>query len=113
MLSLGALSFLAPWLLSALVVLPVLWWLLRAVPPAPARRLFPGVRLLLGLKDPERRDIAGVEALVKACFDSEDYAEGRRAFMEKRRPPVSRRLGRRPAVPFTGSGRRPRAEAGR
>lgn len=39
-----------------------------------------------GLKDPERRDIAGVEALVKACFDSEDYAEGRRAFMEKRRP---------------------------
>ncbi|MSU92239.1 DUF4159 domain-containing protein [Rhodobacteraceae bacterium 2CG4] len=54
MLSLGALSFLAPWLLSALVALPVLWWLLRAVPPAPARRLFPGVRLLLGLKDPER-----------------------------------------------------------
>ncbi|WP_046115418.1 enoyl-CoA hydratase [Aquincola tertiaricarbonis] len=25
-------------------------------------------------------------ALIRACFDSEDYAEGRRAFMEKRRP---------------------------
>jgi enoyl-CoA hydratase len=23
---------------------------------------------------------------VKECFDSEDYIEGRRAFMEKRRP---------------------------
>ncbi|MEM8787256.1 MAG: DUF4159 domain-containing protein [Pseudomonadota bacterium] len=54
MLSVGALSFLTPWLLSALVVLPILWWLLRAVPPAPAKRAFPGVRLLLGLQDPER-----------------------------------------------------------
>jgi enoyl-CoA hydratase/carnithine racemase len=26
------------------------------------------------------------EAVVRACFDSEDYVEGRRAFMEKRRP---------------------------
>ena len=54
MLSLGAVSFLTPWVLAALVTLPVLWWLLRAIPPAPARRIFPGVRLLLGLKDPER-----------------------------------------------------------
>jgi enoyl-CoA hydratase/carnithine racemase len=27
-----------------------------------------------------------VERLVRACFDSEDYVEGRRAFMEKRKP---------------------------
>lgn len=54
MVSIGALSFLSGWLLGALVLLPVLWWLLRAVPPAPARRMFPGVRLLLGLQDPER-----------------------------------------------------------
>jgi enoyl-CoA hydratase/carnithine racemase len=36
-----------------------------------------------------RDDLADVEMcerLVQACFDSEDYAEGRRAFMEKRRP---------------------------
>ena len=38
------------------------------------------------LKDPERRDLAAVTALVEACFDSADYAEGRRAFMAKRRP---------------------------
>jgi Domain of unknown function (DUF4159)/Aerotolerance regulator N-terminal len=50
----GSLAFLSPWLLLGLLALPVLWWLLRAVPPAPARRAFPGVRLLLGLEDPER-----------------------------------------------------------
>ena len=32
------------------------------------------------------RDRAHIDALVKACFDSEDYIEGRRAFMEKRKP---------------------------
>jgi len=31
-------------------------------------------------------DAAACGAWVKECFDSEDYAEGRRAFMEKRRP---------------------------
>jgi hypothetical protein len=53
-MTIGPVAFLAPWLLAAFVVLPVLWWLLRAVPPSPARRAFPGVRLLLGLRDPER-----------------------------------------------------------
>jgi len=50
-MSLNAIGFAAPWLLWALVVLPVLWLLLRAVPPAPVRRRFPGVALLLGLGD--------------------------------------------------------------
>jgi hypothetical protein len=54
MLSLGALAFLNPWLLAALVALPALWWLLRATPPSPRRVRFPGVRLLLGLVDAER-----------------------------------------------------------
>ncbi len=53
MLVLGPIGFLAPALLAALVVLPVLWILLRAVPPAPIRRRFPGVALLLGLADTE------------------------------------------------------------
>ena len=53
MLSLGAVSFAVPWLLLALVALPVLWWLLRAVPPAPARVVFPAIRLLLGLPQHE------------------------------------------------------------
>jgi enoyl-CoA hydratase/carnithine racemase len=35
---------------------------------------------------PESADIARLEALVKACFESADYAEGRRAFAEKRKP---------------------------
>lgn len=46
-------AFATPWLLTALIGLPVLWLLLRAVPPAPIRRRFPGVVLLLGLKDDE------------------------------------------------------------
>jgi len=31
-------------------------------------------------------DAAACQAWVKECFDSEDYAEGRKAFMEKRKP---------------------------
>ncbi|MCH8240208.1 MAG: enoyl-CoA hydratase, partial [Proteobacteria bacterium] len=37
-------------------------------------------------KDPAERDLERSEALVTACFSSEDYVEGRRAFMEKRKP---------------------------
>nr|WP_243611874.1 DUF4159 domain-containing protein [Shimia aestuarii] len=49
----GALSigFTTPWLLYALLALPVLWILLRAIPPAPIVRRFPGVALLIGLTD--------------------------------------------------------------
>jgi hypothetical protein len=53
MWTIGPLGFTAPWLLVALAALPILWLLLRAVPPAPIRRRFPGVALLLGLKDEE------------------------------------------------------------
>ncbi|MFN4098695.1 MAG: DUF4159 domain-containing protein [Pararhodobacter sp.] len=51
----SALGFTTPVLLWALLALPILWWLLRAVPPAPVRRRFPGIALLLGLRerDPE------------------------------------------------------------
>lgn len=31
-------------------------------------------------------DMAACDTLVQACFDSQDFIEGRRAFMEKRRP---------------------------
>ncbi len=51
MFTLGPLGFASPLLLAALVALPLLWWLLRAVPPAPVIRRFPGVALLIGLKD--------------------------------------------------------------
>jgi enoyl-CoA hydratase/carnithine racemase len=38
------------------------------------------------VKDPEDRDLDRVEKLNRDCMDSQDYAEGRRAFMEKRTP---------------------------
>lgn len=38
------------------------------------------------IKDPEERDTARISELSRACFDSQDYVEGRRAFMEKRKP---------------------------
>ncbi len=53
MFMIGPIGFAVPWLLLALIALPILWFLLRAVPPAPIRRRFPGVALLLGLKDEE------------------------------------------------------------
>ena len=46
-------SFAAPWLLLALPLLPVLWWLLRVTPPAPRRQDFPAAILLRDLPQPE------------------------------------------------------------
>ncbi|GAA3866618.1 DUF4159 domain-containing protein [Celeribacter arenosi] len=53
MFVLGPVGFTAPYILLALLALPILWFVLRAVPPAPIRRRFPGVALLLGLTDEE------------------------------------------------------------
>jgi enoyl-CoA hydratase len=38
------------------------------------------------MKDDKERDLALCKRLVDECFASEDYAEGRTAFMEKRKP---------------------------
>lgn len=53
MLLLGPLAFLQPWVLTALFMLPALWWLLRLLPPAPRSIPFPAIRLLFGLSDEE------------------------------------------------------------
>ena len=37
-------------------------------------------------RDPADRDLASVDAMVEACFRSEDYLEGQAAFREKRAP---------------------------
>src|SRR5580704_10122230 len=38
------------------------------------------------LKDPDQRDMDAIKAIGTACMDSEDFREGRTAFMEKRKP---------------------------
>jgi enoyl-CoA hydratase len=38
------------------------------------------------MKDESKRDLARCAELVEQCFASKDYTEGRRAFMEKRKP---------------------------
>lgn len=38
------------------------------------------------LRDPSERDVESVRKMVDACFASDDYIEGRKAFVEKRTP---------------------------
>ncbi len=42
--------------------------------------------ILESLRDPAGRDLAAVRRLIAGCFESADYAEGVRAFLEKRPP---------------------------
>ena len=83
MWTLGPIGFTSPLVLGALLALPLLWILLRAVPPAPIRRRFPGVALLLGLKDTDTetertplwllllRAAAVAAAIIAAVLDDE------------------------------------------
>jgi len=42
--------------------------------------------ILETLRDPDERDVRAVAAMIASCFESADYAEGVRAFLEKRPP---------------------------
>jgi hypothetical protein len=53
-MTLGPIAFLSPWLLAGLLALPLIWWLLRAVPPRPQRIAFPPTRILVGLENREK-----------------------------------------------------------
>lgn len=91
MLGLGAISFAVPWLLFGLLALPILWLLLRLMPPAPKRLRFPAIRLLFGLEAREetpasapwwlvllRLSIAGLAVLAAAgpLLDAEALLDG-------------------------------------
>jgi enoyl-CoA hydratase len=42
--------------------------------------------LVEGYRDPDRRDLRSVAALIEACYSSDDYREGRLAFKQGRKP---------------------------
>ena len=48
------LSFVAPFVLMALIVLPLIWWLLRLTPPKPVQEHFPPTRILADLVKREK-----------------------------------------------------------
>jgi len=54
MLSVGPLSFAAPWVLSAIVTMPLIWLLLRITPPAIKNMRFPPVRFLFDLRTKDK-----------------------------------------------------------
>jgi hypothetical protein len=45
----GSLAFATPLILTALIALPIIWWLLRLTPPRPEKEVFPPLRILLAL----------------------------------------------------------------
>ena len=53
-MGLSALAFLNPWLLTALAALPLIYWLLRTVPPRPRQIEFPPTRILVGMENKEK-----------------------------------------------------------
>jgi hypothetical protein len=53
MTALGPFLFGAPWALAALIALPVIWWILRATPPAPKDVELPSLRILEGMEPKE------------------------------------------------------------
>lgn len=53
-MGLFSLVFLNPWALAALAALPLIYWLLRTVPPRPQQIEFPPTRILVGIENKEK-----------------------------------------------------------
>ncbi|MGE0854826.1 MAG: DUF4159 domain-containing protein [Hyphomicrobiaceae bacterium] len=53
-MSLGILAFVNPWLLAGLAALPLIYLLLRTVPPRPRQVTFPPTRILVGIDNREK-----------------------------------------------------------
>ena len=61
------LAFTEPLLLLGLVSLPVLWWLLRVMPPRPRRIEFPPTRLLFDIAPKEETPVADAVVADGCC----------------------------------------------
>jgi Domain of unknown function (DUF4159)/Aerotolerance regulator N-terminal len=53
-MTIGPIAFLSPMLLTGLLALPVIWWLLRTIPPRPRRLEFPPTRILVGIESADK-----------------------------------------------------------
>ena len=62
--------------------------LLGAIPRGDAPLTIATTKFVIGqvVKEDSKRDLDKAAEMVKRCFESKDYVEGRRAFMEKRKP---------------------------
>ena len=58
----------------------------RLTRPGDAPLTIQAVKRIMRELRSERPDVDACDALVRKCFASADYREGRRAFMEKRKP---------------------------
>ena len=90
-MSFGALAFLNPWLLAALATLPIIYWLLRTVPPSPHRVTFPPTRILVGLENQEKTPAASpwwltlIRLLAAALLDLRARRAGAEPFARRPR----------------------------
>lgn len=51
-------TFLNPWLLAGLAILPVIWWIIRLTPPSPKTVSFSAIQFLLQLKKDEKSTVS-------------------------------------------------------
>ncbi len=71
---LGNLSFGAPWILAALIVLPAIWWLLRVTPPPPQARGVSAAAFAAGTFGKRRN--TGAHAALAAAVAAADRGAG-------------------------------------
>jgi glycine/D-amino acid oxidase-like deaminating enzyme len=76
-------GYASPWAAPGVPLKAIKWLLQRHAPLA-----IKAAKITIAevLKDESKRDMAAIKTIGTACMDSEDFREGRTAFMEKRKP---------------------------